>query len=84
MEEYLKDLEKAMIDRDSFYWQEDMQVLIDIIRGMQGNLRNRIEDMEKIIKENKGHTHTLVEASIVRNELEEILMKGEKLYEERI
>ena len=84
MEEYLKDLEKAMIDGDSFYWQEDMQVLIDIIRGMQGNLRNRIEDMEKIIKENKGHTNTLVEASTVRNELEEILMKGEKLYEERI
>lgn len=54
MEEYLKDLEKAMIDGDSFYWQEDMQVLIDIIRGMQGNLRNRIEDMEKIIKENGG------------------------------
>lgn len=84
MEEYLKDLEKAMIDGDSFYWQEDMQVLIDIIRGMQGNLRNRIEDMEKIIKESKGHNHTLIEASIVKNELEEILMKGEKLYEERI
>jgi hypothetical protein len=32
IKEYLNDLEKAIENNQKFYWQEDMDVLIDLVR----------------------------------------------------
>lgn len=46
--EYIEDLEKAIEDNDSFYWQEDMYELIEIIRKQHGREQKLIEKLEKI------------------------------------
>lgn len=45
--EYIEDLEKAIEDNDSFYWQEDMYELIEIIRKQHGREQKLIEKLEK-------------------------------------
>lgn len=82
--EYIEDLEKAIEDNDSFYWQEDMYELIEIIRKQHGREQKLIEKLEERIKEykeksggNTYHIQSMINAEI--RELEWVLsiMKGE-------
>ena len=53
--EYIEDLEKAIEDNDSFYWQEDMYELIEIIRKQHGREQKLIEKLEEDIREETGY-----------------------------
>lgn len=48
--EYIEELEKAIEDDESFYWQEDMYKLIEIIRKQHGREQKLIEKLEKKIR----------------------------------
>lgn len=49
--EYLNDLEKALEDNDSFYWQEDMHELIKMLKQKDKKEQNLIEKLEENIEE---------------------------------
>lgn len=81
LEEYLSDLEKAIQNKDSFYWQEDMQFLIDNLRTANKQLEymNEFFDTYKYdTKKNTvliGHQEFLQCAGFVEPWYEDVKMK---------
>lgn len=51
MMELLSDIEKAMEKEESFYWQEDMQYLIDFIRKIFKISEEKLDDIDNKIRD---------------------------------
>ena len=88
--EYIEELEKAIEDDKSFYWQEDMYELIEIIKKQNGREKKLIEKLEERRKLNNDiygqaidncHIEDMYEYSGMVREDDYLLeiAKGEKL-----
>ncbi len=80
--EYLNDLEKALKDNDSFYWQEDMYELIQIIRKEEPDKKKLIEKLEKVEQENKQlkeqNNNNVVLRQMIKEELDKAIKEIDK------
>ena len=48
---YIKDLEEALENNESFYQKEDMYELLEIVKRQQSDKQKLIEKLEEIMKE---------------------------------
>lgn len=78
--EYLNDLEKALESNDSFYWQEDMYELINMLKNKDKKEQKLIEKLEEDIENNNFKETECLEDKGRYYYAKEILgiLKGEK------